>query len=267
MDISAPNHGDGPADVPPATPPADPLATAGVPVRAGVLWSWALTAGLVAGLASWLGGESRSIRDMFEIDVAAGSGMDFSKIDENAVKSQQKLLETQSRGGSATFGILGATLGLALGLAGGLARRSLTAALTAALAGLVLGGAAGAGVALGMIRLFYQDYDPHSEALLLPMLVHGGIGSAIGIAAAVAFGIGLGGRGRFLRAGLGGLLGAIVATLIFEVVGALAFPMAKTHHPVSEVSASRLLANLVVALLVAAGAVIGSQDPPPKTVR
>jgi hypothetical protein len=133
--------------------------------------------------------------------------------------------------------------------------------------GLVLAGAAGAGTAMGLVRLFFQIQDRQSNSLLLPLLVHGGIWSAIGLAAGVALGIGAGGRGRALRTGLGGLQGAIVSTLLFEVVGAIAFPTARTHYPVSEEAASRLLALVTVSMLVAAGAVVGAQDPKPKSAR
>jgi hypothetical protein len=253
----------GSADTPTAIPPSTPKRTADVPARIGVIGTWALSAGLVAGLVAWLAGES--IRGLYEIP--AGSERDFSRIVEFGLERQRLLLEADLKGGAWTFGILGAALGLALGLAGGLARRNPWAALTAAPAGLILGGAVGAGMALGMVRLYYLDYNPHSNSLLLPLLVHGGIWSTLGLVAGTSLGIGLGGRGRILQAGLGGLLGAILATLIYEVVGALAFPMAKTHHPVSEDSTSRLFADLTLTLLVAAGAVFGAQDRASKAVR
>jgi hypothetical protein len=102
--------------------------------------------------------------------------------------------------------------------------------------------------------------------LLLPLLVHGGVWSAIGLAAGSAFGAGLGGRGRILHAALGGLSGAIAATLVIEVASALAFPLAKAHRPVSEAPGARLLACLGVASFVAAGAARGGRELEAKRV-
>jgi hypothetical protein len=252
----------GPADVPTAGPPPPPALATGK-ARPGRLWAWALSAGLVAGLASWLGGES--IRGMFEVTPLTGGGL--SEPEELVAKNFRSRVAAQSRGGAWAFGMLGATLGLALGLAGGLSRRDPRAALTAGAIGLILAGAVGAGAAMGLVRLFFQNQDPQSNSLLFPLLVHGGIWSTIGLAAGLAFGIGVGGRGRVLRTGLSGLMGAIVSTLVFEVVGALSFPTAKTHYPVSEEAASRLLALLAVSLFVAAGAVLGAQDPRPNSAR
>jgi hypothetical protein len=202
---------------------------------------------------------------MFEVAPRTAGGM--NEPEELIAANRQSRESAHSRGGATAFGILGATLGLTLGLAGGLSRRAPGAALTAGVVGSVLAGAAGAGVTMGLVPLYFQNQDPQSNSLLLPLLIHGGIWSAIGLAAGLAFGIGLGGRGRVLRAGLGGLLGAIVGTLLFEIMGAIAFPTAKTHYPVSEEAASRLLAVLAVSLSVAAGAVVGAQDPRPKTAR
>jgi hypothetical protein len=252
----------GPADVPPADPPSPPAPTTGT-ARPGRLRAWALSAGMVAGLASWLGGES--IRGLFEVTPLTAGGL--SEPEELVAKNRLSRVAAQSRGGASAFGMLGATLGLALGLAGGMSRRDPRAALMAGAMGLVLAGAAGAGVAMGLVRLYFQNQDPQSNSLLLPLLVHCGIWSTIGLAAGVAFGIGVGGRGRALRSGLCGLQGAIVAAVLFEVVGALSFPTAKTHYPVSEEAASRLLALLAVSLFIAAGAVVGAQDPRPRSAR
>jgi hypothetical protein len=257
-----------PSPDPEPIPPSDPDAGArdssppgvvgGGPARPHALWGWALAAGVLGGLAAWLGGE------------LTYGAFDVTPVGTSSIEVARRYALLQEAGdiknAAAAFGILGAASGLALGLAGGLARGSARAALAAAVAGLALGGAAGWGIALVLARVYYQNHDPNSNDLLLLLLVHGGIGSAIGLAGGLAFGIGLGGGGRTLRAALGGLLGAIAGTMFIEVVGALAFPMAKAHRPISEEAGARLLACLALAVFVAAGAAFGARDPGAKRV-
>ena len=96
------------------------------------------------------------------------------------------------------------------------------------------------------------------------MLLHGGIWSAIGAAGGLAFSVGLGGRGRAVRALLGGLLGAFGGTMIYELIGGLAFPVAEADRPVSATWGTRLIARLAVASLAAVGTAIAAQDPKSK---
>ena len=231
--------------------------------RPRTIWGWALAAGILAGTVSWLGGES--IHGAF--DVPAESEYGVARPAEVVARVARLRMAGQMKDGALTFGMLGGALGLTLGMAGGMARRNGRAALLASGAGLIFGAGAGAGTAWALVRVYYQNQDPNSTSLLLPLLVHGGIWSSIGLAGGVALGIGLGGRDRALRTALGGLLGAIVGTLVYEIAGALAFPSAKAHHPVSQEVGSRLLAHLVVAFFVAAGAAIAAQDPKASSVR
>ena len=105
-------------------------------------------------------------------------------------------------------------LGLALGVAGGLARRAPVAAIAAGVTGLVLGGAAGAGTTMVLLPYYHaaraalSDED-YNEDLALALRTHGGIWIAIGAAAGLALGIGLGNWTRMARAVIGGILGAV----------------------------------------------------------
>jgi hypothetical protein len=92
--------------------------------------------------------------------------------------------------------------------------------------------------------------------------MHGGIWAAVGAAAGLAFGLGLGGRGRWARGALGGLLGGVAATMVYELVGALAFPIDKTSQPVSATVVTRFFAQFAVAVLAAAGAALGVDGAP-----
>ncbi|MFI5458558.1 MAG: hypothetical protein ACHRXM_24255, partial [Isosphaerales bacterium] len=126
----------------------------------------------------------------------------------------------------------GAILGAVLGLAGGLARRSAPGGLAAATAtGLVLGTAAAAGAAYGLLPVYYRNVDPQGNALTIPMLTHGGIWAAAGATAGLAFGLGR--QGRWAHSALGGLLGGVAGAIVYELVGAIAFPLNKTSQPVS----------------------------------
>jgi hypothetical protein len=156
------------------------------------------------------------------------------------------------------FGSLGAVTGLALGLAGGCVRRSARAALIAAIAGLILGGTTGAIMPRVLMPIYFKMHDPDRDDLFLALLIQGGNWSVIGAAAGAAFGIGLGGRGRTLHALLGGLLGATAGVLVYELVGAVAFPLDRTSNPVSATWGTRLFARLAVTILASAGAAIGA---------
>jgi hypothetical protein len=118
--------------------------------------------------------------------------------------------------------------------------------------------AAGSGMSFLFLPGYYQRFNPQDEDLILPILMHGGIWSAIGAGGGLAFGIGMGGAARTFRALLGGLLGAVAATLLYEVVGAVLLPLAKTSQPLAATSGARLLAQLLVAVFVAAFAAAGA---------
>ena len=131
----------------------------------------------------------------------------------------------------------------------------------------MLGAAVATGAAYGLLPVYYRNVDLESRDLTYPLLTHGGIWAAVGAAAGLALGLGLGGRGRW-RGAMGGLLGGIAATMVYEPIGALAFPLDKTSEPVSATVLPRLFAHLAVGVLVAAGAALGARgDIPPSAAR
>jgi hypothetical protein len=151
---------------------------------------------------------------------------------------------------------MGGILGLALGLAGGLAQRSPSSAARSAILGLLLGAAVAGSTALVVLPIFFSRYDPHSNELGPSLLTHGAIWSAVGAIGGLAFGLGLGGRGRWKATLVGGFVGAAAATVIYEIVGALAFATSKTDLPLSASITTRGMAQLLVAILTAIGAVV-----------
>jgi outer membrane lipoprotein SlyB len=239
-------------DPPPGASLAEGLATSRplLPVR---VWALALTAGLIAGFASWLIGEAFHGR-FGPPDARTGRRLTSDQL----VSRRASIDAAQGSEATLAFGSLGAVLGLALGLAGGCARGSARAAVIAAIAGSILGGTAGAIMPRVLVPIYFRLHNPDRDNLNLAILIHGGNWSLLGAAGGAAFGIGLGGRGRALRALLGGLLGAIAGVLVYGIVGGVAFPLDGTDDPLSVTWGTRLFARLAVTILASAGAAIGA---------
>jgi hypothetical protein len=220
------------------------------PVR---VWALALTAGLIAGFASWLIGET------FHGRFAPPDARTGRRLTPAEIRSRGMALDAaQALEATLAFGSLGAVLGLALGLAGGCARGSARAAVIAAIAGSILGGTAGALMPRVLLPIYFRMHNPDRDDLILAILIQGGNWSVIGAAAGAAFGIGFGDRGGALRALLGGLLGAIAGVLVYELVGGVVFPLDGTSNPLSATSGTRLFARLAVTILASAGAAVGA---------
>lgn len=203
-------------------------------------WVLALAAGLTAGLFAWAVGEATMIPE-----TGAGTRGGGRRLLPSVLATRNAMV---------SFGILGGALGLGLGLAGGSLRRSAGRAGLAGVTGLVLGALAGVGGA----RLTLPGYYEHLKVndLTNSLVVHGATWTAIGAAAGLAFGLGLGGWGRTLRCLLGGAGAALLGAVIYEFGGSVLFPLAMTDRPLSKTWETRLLARLIVALLAAAGAVL-----------
>ncbi|WP_165225575.1 hypothetical protein [Aquisphaera insulae] len=243
----------------------DPTA-ARLPRRA---WPLVVAAGLLAGLAGFAGGEYAAKVFAPSLDLPPGIRGDREKA---PAEHFRRLIESEFRTAIASHGTFGALLGLALGAAGGLARRSARAALTSAVIGLPLGAAAGA-LSASLLVPFYNAHhsapspENATEEFFLAMGTHGGIWAAIGGVAGLALGLGLGGR-RSALALVGGVLGALLATVLYELGSPVMFPQQKTFQPLGPIPELRLFGHLATALLVAAGALwaatnLSVRRPPP----
>jgi hypothetical protein len=233
---------------------AIPAGAAGRPDsgRPGAVRLWALAAGAVAALVSWLLIEAThdSFKPKGTAAQFAGSTFLFAGWQERATAG--------ARNAALALGLTGAIVGLALGLAGGLARRSARAGAVAAFLGLVLGAAGGAGAALAAVPLATRvhDRDPGNMSVEMAssLMVHALPWAAVGAMGGLAFGVGL---GRGIRAGrglLGGLIGAVAGAFLYEVIGALALPSTKTVDPIAASWGIRLLAQTLAIIPAAAGA-------------
>jgi hypothetical protein len=214
----------------------------------GRLLALALAAGFIAGVASLLAGEV--ILNRYQSDLVP-----TLKVHPNP-EDMRRWRDARVYSATLTFATMGGFLGLTMGLAGGLARRSAFAGARAAIPGLLLGTTAAVSVALVLVSNFFKRHDPQSGDLVLPLLTHGAIWSVVGAIGGLAFGLGLGGQGRWKATLVGGLVGAAAATVIYEIVGALAFASNKTDLPLSSAIATRGMAQLLVAILSAVGAVL-----------
>jgi hypothetical protein len=93
------------------------------------------------------------------------------------------------------------------------------------------------------------------------LLVHGLPWAAVGAVSGLAFGVGLGGRARAVRGLLGGLLGAVAGAFLYEIIGALALPEARTVEPIAATWGVRLLAQFLAVMSLAAGIAALVPDP------
>jgi hypothetical protein len=219
------------------------------------LWAAALTAGLVAGVAAWLIGE------------AAHGFFEPAEVETIRMGQQTKgpTFETENeatfKNALLVFSSLGSVLGMALGVGAGLARRAPRSAATAAAFGLMLGVLAGAGTAAVVLPPALRTRSFRHDDLLRPFLVHAALWAPIGAAGGLAFGLGAGRRGAALAAAaFGGALGTLFGTAAYELIGGLAFPLARTDGVISLTWSTRLIARLGVALGAAAGAALGAGD-------
>ncbi len=176
-----------------------------------------------------------------------------------AVGKAEQVLERKKT--AADYGLLGLVLSLSLGVIGGLAVGSPRTVFMGAVMGGAIGAAAGAGLSWILVPVFFQYQDPESDGLLALFMTHAGIFCGVGAAAGLALGFGLNDRRALGRALFGGLLGALVATFLFETASSLAFPLLPAHQPVPGEPLPRLLVQLCVAIFASLAAGVAAGTP------
>jgi hypothetical protein len=219
---------------------------------------WLALSGLLAGLVAFGAGEA-----VYDLIPAERVGINTMGQIVIAPTARTAML-ANTRNAALTFGVLGLCLGGILGIAGGLARPSARAMVAAGLAGSIVGLAAGAGVSLAMLPVFWRAQSEHPEIdLIFSTLMHGSIWGVAGAVAGLAFAFGFGKprlHGRALEAGF---LGAVLGAIAFDLSGALLFPLASTGEPVSTTWPTRLLARLLVSVATAALIILVLPRPSP----
>ena len=254
----------GPPDPNSAAPepsPSDPAEEV-VPAHRGRRQGWrilafSVAAGLAAGLLAWAIGETRVVNaGPVEKRVNfMGTGTMVTQITHEARLEGVRMTATKVNALAA--GLTGLLLGLVGGAAVGSGRR----AAQAGGVGLVVGGLAGAVVTWATMPLFEDWRAPDTAAMLPSLVMHGLFWLPTGVAGGLALGLGL--RDRVGHAVAGGAMGTLLATVLYELVGALAFPLSGTGEPVSTTWSTRLMARLLVATFtaLAAALVLSRRDP------
>ena len=145
------------------------------------------------------------------------------------------------------YGFLGSVLAAALGLAGGLAARSPRQGLMAAVIGGLVGAAVGAGAAFAMVPVYFQLWDPEANLMVPSLAANTVIFACIGAAGGFALALGIRRPRSVARAILGGVLGALAAAALVEVINAGFFPMLRVEEPIPAERVPRLICHLAVA--------------------
>jgi hypothetical protein len=163
------------------------------------------------------------------------------------VPSLETVNVAATKNAALAFGALGLCLAGTLGIVGGLAQRQPSSSARGGLVGLVMGLAVGAGTSLAVIplsleaQLDYPDYD-----LILSLAMHALIWGLLGASAGLALAAGIGERRLIAEASIAGFVGAVLAAVVFELIGAACFGLAETGKPISATWPTRLLARLLV---------------------
>jgi hypothetical protein len=220
----------------------------------GQVWAIVLACGAAAGLVSWLAGELAHGAFRPRLIVVEAMGM----------KSLQPSRESQRaadlKNATLVFSILGGVTGLAVGIAGGMAIHSPARGLKVGLLALGAGALVGALASFALARFFFQELIPDSNDLLSPILIHGGIWTAIAAVGGIAFAFATGtSKRRLADAIAGACFGAILATIFYHALAAAVFPEAKSTEVVANTAIVRFLAMSLVPILTAVGAAIGAQ--------
>ncbi len=207
-------------------------------------------AGLSAGLLAWGVGEvfydyfpakkEKTIVNGAVFMLASGKSVDIA----------------HRQNATVAFAIFGGLLGVILGMTGGYSRRAPIAGISAGMFGLIVGSALGAGMTTMLTPILFEaltrmtnGVSTGQDDFITPIWVHSLIWGSLGASAGLALGLGRGGgKGVVIRATFAGFMGAVLGTVVFELIGAELFPLEKTTHPLALGRWSRLLARLLVAL-------------------
>ena len=224
-------------------------------------WLVALGSGLLAGLLSAFCGELTFAALHKEPDYPASftSLSSSERAVARAVVRYNTRMAVDTNKAMAAYGLLGVALGVAMGLAGGLAGPSRRADLRGALGGGVMGGIAGAALSMALVPLFFQLSDSGITSLPLLFATDAAIFAGVAAAASAALAWEWGDRKVIVRCMIGGVVGAVVATLVALVINVAAFGIMRIFEPVPAKSMARILVHVFVAVGAALGAVVGSR--------
>jgi MFS family permease len=206
---------------------------------------------LVAVAGAWIAAD---LADRFRTTENVQRSVKYSGL-KHELSSTTLEIGRATQNAAVAYALVGAILSLILGVTAGcfLGRFSISRVLVAGLAGIVLGASFGAASSYGLTPIYFHRMG--TADVTLSLLIHLGIWTAVGAASGVAFGLGSGSRDVLVRSLVGGITGAALGTVLFDISGAF-FPLAHTERPLSEEAGTRLAANIVLCLCVASGIVV-----------
>jgi hypothetical protein len=244
------NSAAAPNSAPPAGEAVGPKYRAGERSR---LWLGAVLTAVVAAVGAWLLGES-GLMSVAPVKVAVPTAGVIIMAPTTAT-TRAANVQTAAR----QFGAFGALLGLLLGLMGGWSRGGARPAVVAAFVGLFAGGMTGAVAPLIVVRAYFRWFGDGTDELIPSMLLHTGLWTAFGAAAGLALAIGSGDRRQLAWAALGGATGAVLGAVLYDLLGAVVFPLDQTGEPLAATRRARLLEFLLPGAAIGAVAALGAR--------
>ena len=216
----------------------------------------ALTAGATAGLVSWITCEW--VHDVFRPRLIAIPQWEALWM-EPSVESQYA---AELKNAALTNAVLGCAVGFAMGLAGGLGARAASRGIFVGLGAQAAGLLVGALAALAFIPVFHpvspRPFQTVTTDVWLPLMSHASVWGSIGAVGGAAFSIGSGYKPRFRSAIGSAIVGALLAAVLFQLIGTCLPLDAGATGPVARWSVVRLMAMLLPNLMIAAGAALGT---------
>jgi hypothetical protein len=224
------------------------------------LWLMILGTGLSTGLLAAVGGEFSYQALVKEPEYPASvNGLSGSEraVSRAVIRFNTKKTVATNQA-AAAYGLLGMTLGVILGLAGGFAAGTGRAHAGAGAVGGALGAVAGAGLAMVMVPLFFE-YSEATTAALWILLAHAAIFAGVGAAGGLALGWAWGPRGPTVRCLIGGIAGALIGTLVVDIINVASSGIARIFEPIPAEPRARFVVNIGIALCVVLGAALAGR--------
>lgn len=170
-------------------------------------------------------------------------------------KERQNFWDSLSRNSMLNFGCFGCCLGLCLGLVSAFAsRQSIVALLQNLLYGAGLGtvGGAGGGLAAAAMANALRN-SREMDVTIRSSLIHGAGWIVPGLACGVILWVTCGER-RLGLLSLGGLLGGLLAAMLYEPIAGILFQLDRTDLPMPEGTGNKYLFLAMAGVLMALGA-------------
>lgn len=213
-----------------------------------------LAAALVAAILAWqVGATARADYDA-TFTRPANWGKMGAYEQSNYISGQHRRSRdvAETRNTAIAFGTLAAALALSLAWTGGwlAGSRPLPIRLVVGLGMALVGAGVVAGVTFVTVPLFYEHENPET-GLLVPGLIHGAFAAVVGLVGGLALGLGRGGWKAAVMGGAGGLFGAIIGVVVYEMIVSVAFPLIRLESPLPPETVPHLLLHLTIVLPVA----------------